>query len=77
MPHNDDALPVLECASKLAEIEAQIFDLEIQEECVIGRAAKDGIIIERRDDQSLGQHPQCADREPVAREGGSMNSRTR
>ena len=31
---------------------SQIFDLEIQEEAVIEHAAKDGIIIERRFDQS-------------------------
>ena len=39
-------------APRLAEIEAQIFNLEIQEEAVIERAAKDGIVIERRFDQS-------------------------
>lgn len=52
LPHNDDALPLSARASRLAEIEAEIALLEIQEEVVIERAAKDGIILERRHDQS-------------------------
>ena len=52
LPHSTDALPMSERGSRLAEIEAQIFNLEIQEEAVIERAAKDGIVIERRFDQS-------------------------
>jgi hypothetical protein len=52
MPRNDDALPVAERAAKLAEIERQIFQLELQEETLISAAAKDGTVVARRPDQS-------------------------
>ena len=52
LPHSTDALPVSERASRLAMIEAEIALLESREEAVIEHAAKDGIIIERRFDQS-------------------------
>ena len=52
LPRNDDALPVSDRASRLAEIEEEIALLETREECLIEHAAKDGIVIERRFDQS-------------------------
>jgi len=52
LPHSTDALPVVDRASRLAEIEAEIMLLETREEAVIERAAKDGIVLERRHDQS-------------------------
>jgi hypothetical protein len=51
-PHDDAALPLAERASKLAEIEGEIAILEQREEFVITQAAKDGIVIARRHDQS-------------------------
>jgi hypothetical protein len=52
LPRNEGALPVSERASRLAEIEAEIMLLESREEHLIERAARDGVQIERRFDQS-------------------------
>lgn len=49
---SDDALPVADRAPRLAEIEAEIGIYEHREEAVIERAAAQGIVIERRHDQS-------------------------
>jgi hypothetical protein len=52
LPHNDDALPLSERAAKLAELQDEIALLEAREESLIERAAKDGVQIERRPEQS-------------------------
>jgi len=52
MPVDPHALPASERASKLAEIEAEIAQLENEEEALVMHAASQGITIERRYDQS-------------------------
>jgi hypothetical protein len=52
LPVDAHALPISERAERLAGIEEKIFDLEIQEECVVEAAAEDGVVIPRRSDAS-------------------------
>ncbi len=52
MPHTPDALPLAQRAPRLAEIEAEIELLEGREESLIEWAHQDGVVIERRHDQS-------------------------
>ena len=47
-----EPLPLSERAAKLAEIEREIFALEIQEEALISAAHRDGVTVERRFEQS-------------------------